>query len=146
MKTLAVSACLIGENCKYNGGNNKLSDELLKRLSEKYKLVPVCPEVFGGLSVPRFPCEISRGEVYNSNGDNVTDAFSTGALRALEIAKNENCGIALLKERSPSCGYGEIYDGSFSHKVITGNGICAELFEKNGIVIFGETKIGYLVE
>lgn len=146
MKSLAVSACLLGENCKYSGGNNRLDEKLISKLKEKYNLVPVCPEVLGGLAVPRFPSEIRDGKVINSDGEDVTEAFTCGAKRAFETAMSCNCTVALLKERSPSCGYGEIYDGSFSHKIIPGNGVCAELFDRNGISVFGESKIADLIE
>lgn len=138
MKIL-VSACLLGENCKYSGGNNKC-DEIIE-LGKKHKLIPICPECFGGLPIPRVPSEIKNGRVYAKTGENLTDEFNDGAEKALYVAEESGCQLAILKERSPSCGFGEIYDGSFSGKTIRGNGITAQLLYDHGIVILGETKI-----
>lgn len=137
MKIL-VSACLLGENCKYNGGNNKC-EEILE-LGKKHKLIPICPECFGGLPIPRVPSEIKDGRVYSKTGEDLTEAFNDGAEKALYVAEESGCQLAILKERSPSCGFGEIYDGSFSGKTIRGNGITAQLLYDHGIVILGETK------
>lgn len=137
MKIL-VSACLLGENCKYSGGNNKC-DEILE-LGKKHKLIPICPECFGGLPIPRVPSEIKNGRVYSKTGEDLTEAFNDGAEKALYVAEESGCQLAILKERSPSCGFGEIYDGSFSSKTIRGNGITAQLLYDHGIVILGETK------
>lgn len=138
MKIL-VSACLLGENCKYSGGNNKC-DEIIE-LEKKHKLIPVCPECFGGLPIPRVPSEIKNGRVYAKTGEDLTEAFEDGAEKSLYVAEESGCQLAILKERSPSCGFGEIYDGSFSGKTIQGNGITAQLLYDHGIVILGETKI-----
>lgn len=138
MKIL-VSACLLGENCKYSGGNNKC-DKILE-LGKKHKLIPICPECFGGLPIPRVPGEIKNGRVYSKTGEDLTEAFNDGAEKALYVAEESGCQLAILKERSPSCGFGEIYDGSFSGKTIRGNGITAQLLYDHGIVILGETKI-----
>lgn len=138
MKIL-VSACLLGENCKYSGGNNKC-DKILE-LGKKHKLIPICPECFGGLPIPRVPSEIKDGRVYSKTGEDLTEAFNDGAEKALYVAEESGCQLAILKERSPSCGFGEIYDGSFSGKTIRGNGITAQLLYDHGIVILGETKM-----
>ena len=138
MKIL-VSACLLGENCKYSGGNNKC-DEIIE-LGKRHKLIPVCPECFGGLQIPRVPSEIKNGRVYAKTGEDLTEAFEDGAEKSLYVAEESGCQLAILKERSPSCGFGEIYDGSFSGKTIQGNGITAQLLYDHGIVILGETKI-----
>lgn len=138
MKIL-VSACLLGENCKYNGGNNLI--ENLKKELPDLEFIPVCPEVLGGLSIPRAPSEISNGRVINTEGADVTNNFLNGAKKALETAKNEGVRFALLKAKSPSCGKGEIYDGSFSGKTVSGNGIAAELLIKNGVEVFTEKEI-----
>lgn len=140
MKTkILVSACLLGENCKYSGGNNK-NDEVIA-LGEEYDLVPICPECFAGLPIPRVPSEIKDGRVYSKNGEDLTDKFLEGAQQALYIAKECNATCAVLKENSPSCGFGKIYDGSFSGKKIDGNGIAAQLLFDNEIQIFGESQI-----
>ena len=125
-----VSACLLGENCKYNGGNN-LSPELV-RLLGGHTVIPVCPEVLGGLPTPRIPAEIVNGKVLNRNGDSVDEAFRKGAEKALETAKQEKPDLIILQSRSPSCGVREIYDGTFSGRKIAGQGIFAELLTKAG--------------
>ena len=127
---IMVSACLLGENCKYNGGNN-LNAELLRRLSG-HTVIPVCPEVLGGLPVPRSPAEIVSGTVFNREGVCVDAAFREGAAKALETAQKELPDLIILQPRSPSCGAGEIYDGSFSGTLIPGWGIFADLAVRAG--------------
>ena len=140
MKTkILVSACLLGENCKYSGGNNK-NDEVIA-LADSFELIPVCPECFGGLTIPRLPSEIKGGRVYAKDGEDVTDAFVSGAEQTLYITKETNAPCAVLKENSPSCGFGKIYDGTFSGNKIDGNGITAQLLFDNEIQIFGESQI-----
>lgn len=139
---ILVSACLLGENCKYNGGNNKNEDVIA--LGEKYDLVPICPECFGGLTIPRVPSEIKDGRVYSKDGDDLTENFLIGADQTLYIAAESNAQIAVLKENSPSCGFGMIYDGTFTGKKIRGNGITAQLLYENGIQIFGESRVNNL--
>ena len=107
MKIL-VSACLLGENCKYNGGNNK--NENVIKLGKKHTLIPICPETFACLPTPRVPSEIRDGRVYSKNGEDLTEAFYDGAEKALYVAEETGCQTAILKERSPSCGFGKIYD------------------------------------
>ena len=138
-KPLLISACLLGENCKYNGGNN--FNEAVLPLGECYELIPICPEQDGGLPTPRTPSEQLGDRVLSKDGADVTAQFLCGAQRALETAKAHGCTIALLKERSPSCGCGAIYDGTFSGTVIPGDGVTAELLKANGIAIFGESRI-----
>ena len=122
---IMVSACLLGENCKYNGGNNR-NPELLRLLSG-HEIIPVCPEVLGGLPTPRIPAEIVNGTVVNREGVSVDDAFRYGAKKALEIAMQEKPDLIVLQSRSPSCGVKEIYDGTFSGKLIPGHGVFAEM-------------------
>ena len=140
---LLVSACLVGVNCKYSGGNNALPPELLAALEEKYRLVPICPERDGGLPTPRLPSERKGKRVLNRAGEDVTEAFRRGAQFALETARREGCRLALLKERSPSCGSGKIYDGSFSGTLIPGDGVAAALLKEHGIAVFGETEFAF---
>lgn len=142
MKIL-VSACLLGENCKYSGGNNKC-DAVIK-LGEQFQLIPVCPECFGELPVPREPSEIRGDCVFTKSGVDVTAEFLDGAEKTLYVAMESNCSAAVLKQRSPSCGYGEIYDGTFSGRLCRGNGVTADLLAKNGIMIFGESDIDRLL-
>lgn len=143
MKIL-VSACLLGENCKYNGGNNYCAD--IEKLKEHFELVAICPERFGGLEIPRPPSEIVGDRVVSKLGEDVTSEFMDGAEQSLYIAKELNCCAAVLKERSPSCGFGKIYDGSFSGTLCDGNGITAQLLFDNEIQVFGESKIDKLID
>ena len=143
MINVLVSACLMGENCKYNGGNNYVKDiELIKT---KANLVSVCPEVDGGLSVPRLPSEIKGERVVAKSGEDVTEYFVKGAELALETAKKHSCKIALLKAKSPSCGTGMVYDGSFEGVLCDGDGVTALLLKKNGIKVLNETQIDELL-
>lgn len=138
MKIL-ISHCFLGENCKYNGGNN-YNAELLNVL-KNHELIPVCPETFGGLSSPRLPAEIVGGKVLFSDGSDVTQAFVNGAKKALEIAKAQGAKVAVLKANSPSCGSGIIYDGTFTGKKVRGYGVAAKLFMENGIKVYSEQDI-----
>ncbi len=142
-EALLVSACLLGTNCKYNGGNNALPPERLAALEERFRLVPVCPERDGGLPTPRLPSERRGERVVNRAGEDVTEAFRRGAELALETALREGCRLALLKERSPSCGSGRIYDGSFTGTVFPGDGVTAEMLKKSGLTVCSETEFAY---
>ena len=139
---IMVSACLIGENCKYDGGNNK--DERIAVLAEDHELIPVCPEVLGGLPTPRIPSEIRNGVVYNREGGNVDAEFRAGAIKCLEIAKKEQPDLIILKSRSPSCGVKQHYDGTFTGTLIDGPGITAELLSINGFCVVDDEE--YLKE
>lgn len=138
MKIL-ISHCFLGENCKYNGGNN-YNAELLNVL-KNHELIPVCPETFGGLKSPRFPAEIVGDKVLFSDGSDVTQAFVNGAKKALEIAKAQGVKVAVLKANSPSCGSGIIYDGTFTGKKVSGYGVAAKLLMENGIKVYSEQDI-----
>lgn len=135
---LLISACLIGVRCRYDGGCKSI--DCLNRLNERFTLIPICPEVMGGLPTPRIPAERVGARVMMDNGRNVTEAFQQGAECALSVARATNCTLALLKERSPSCGCGHIYDGTFTGSTCEGNGVTADLFLQNGIRIFGESQ------
>lgn len=139
-----ISACLAGINCKFNGENNLLDRGILDEISKKYHLLFVCPEVFGGLSTPREPAEMKGGLVVTKTAKNVSENFKFGAEICLKIAKLNGCKKAILKTRSPSCGSGQIYDGSFSKKLIFGDGVAAKLLKENGILVFSEDEIGRL--
>ena len=128
-----VSACLVGINCRYDG-KNKLDKKLLK-LFKQGKLIPVCPEQLGGLTTPRIPAEQLGEKVITKDGQNVTENFIKGAKETLKIAKQFEIKEAILKSKSPSCGFGEIYDGTFSGKTKKGNGITADMLHKAGIKI-----------
>lgn len=133
---MLCSACLLGIKCRYDGGS-KLSRKVIRLLQEK-TLIPVCPEVLGGLSTPREPAEQKGGRVYLKSGKDVTSNFNKGAREVLKIAKLLNVKQAILKQKSPSCGYGKIYDGSFSGKIIRGKGIAASFLEEAGVEIITE--------
>ena len=128
-----VSACLLGTNCKYNGGNNR-SEALIGKLAG-HEIIPVCPEVAGGLPTPRIPAEIANGTVMNRRGQNVDAAFRAGAVAVLELAKNERPDLIILQSRSPSCGVKEIYDGIFSGRLIPGQGVFAALASEAGYTV-----------
>lgn len=139
---LLVSACLLGENCKYSGGNNY--NPAVEALRERFELIPICPEQLGGLPTPRVPSERVGDKVLNREGTDVTDAFRLGAEKALEIALAHGVRRAVLQERSPSCGSGTVYDGTFSGRLIPGQGVTAELLRKNGIQVRGGSRTGEL--
>lgn len=139
-----ISACLAGINCKFNGENNLLDREILDEISKKYHLLFVCPEVFGGLSTPREPAEMKEGLVVTKTAKDVSENFTNGAKICLKIAKLNGCKKAILKARSPSCGSGQIYDGSFTKRLILGDGVAAKLLKENGILVFSEDEIGQL--
>ena len=132
MKIL-VSACLLGKNCKYNGGNN-LNQGVLDFV-EGHEVIGVCPEQLGGLSTPRLPAEIVDGVVTNKEGVSVDAEFRKGAQEALAAALEKKVDLAILQSRSPSCGVKEIYDGSFSGKKIKGQGVFAKLLSAHGIKV-----------
>ena len=138
MKIL-ISRCLLGEPCRYDGKSIPCEDAI--KLKEKYEFVPVCPEVLGGLKTPRCPAERVGDKVLTKEGKDVTKEYTHGAELALEIATENGCTIAVLKEKSPSCGCGEIYDGTFSKALTDGDGVTAGLLKKNGIKVIGESKI-----
>ena len=129
MKIL-VSACLLGENCKYNGKNNY--SEHVAAYVAGHEVIPVCPEVLGGLTTPRDPAEIVDGVVTNCKGVNVDRQFRDGAEEALRIAEKNGIDLAVLQSRSPSCGVNQIYDGSFTGRLIPGQGVFAGLLRENG--------------
>ena len=130
---IMLSACLMGENCKYNGGNN-LSEKVLEYI-KGHEVISVCPEVMGGLPTPRIPAEIVDGIVTAKDGRNVDKEFRTGAEKALQIAKENQVDLVILQSRSPSCGSKQIYDGTFSGKRIDGQGVFARMLMENGFQI-----------
>ncbi len=141
---LLISACLLGVRCRYDGGRKPL--EGLEQLIDKHVLIPVCPEVLGGLPTPRVPAERIGERVMNKDGRDVTDNYRRGAEEALRLARMAGCTHALLKERSPSCGCGMIYDGTFSGKLCKGDGVCGALLKANGIKVLGESRVQELLE
>ena len=136
---ILVSACLLGVDCKYSGGNN-LNEKVLDYIKD-YEVIPVCPEIMGGLSTPRPPSERIGDKVLNNQGIDVTNEYTKGANETLKLAKLFNVKKALLKAKSPSCGKGKIYDGTFKGVLVTGNGVTVELLESNGIEVITEQDL-----
>ena len=138
MENLLISACLLGVECKYSGASNALPEETIEKLRTRYRLIPVCPETAGGLPTPRDPSERLGERVVSCRGADVTAQFKKGAEAALTLARRYGCTTALMKEHSPSCGSGLIYDGSFSGKLVKGDGCAAELLKAAGVSVVGE--------
>ena len=135
--TLLVSACLLGLPCRYDGAS-KPAPQVLELMAE-HRLIPVCPEQLGELPTPRPPAECRGCRVINRAGRDVTAEYVRGAESALELARLYGCRGAILKERSPSCGCGYIYDGSFSGTLVPGDGVTARLLKAHGIPVTGES-------
>ncbi len=133
-----ISSCLVGINCRYNATSTL--DLELKKLIDEGKAIALCPELLAGLPTPRPPCEIQIESgvtvVKSKAGEDFTDMFKKAGEETLKVCKNKNINKAILQSRSPSCGYGKIYDGSFEGNLIKGNGLTADLLSKNGIEIF----------
>lgn len=144
MINILISACLLGEKCRYDGNDNLISE--LDLLREKCAFIPVCPEVLGGLPIPRNPSEIVFDRVVMNDGTDVTEEYLKGAEIALGTAIENGCEIALMKAKSPSCGNGKIYDGTFSRTLTDSDGITVRLLKENGIRVFDERQISELLE
>ena len=136
---ILVSACLLGCACRYDGGSKPCA--AVRALAARHTLIPVCPEIYGGLPTPRTPCEIVGGRVLSRDGADRTDAYRRGASEALRLAGALGCRAALLKARSPACGSGEVYDGSFSGTLTAGDGVAAAALSAAGIAVFGEDRL-----
>ncbi|NCA66513.1 MAG: DUF523 domain-containing protein [Clostridia bacterium] len=135
---ILISACILGIHCRYDG-SEVVNDFIISHIG-KHNFIPICPEQLGGLKTPREPSEILRNAVLSKSGEDITQNYIKGAAETLKIAKMLDCKYAILKDRSPSCGAGIIYDGTFSGKRIAGNGITAELLIKNGITVILESQ------
>lgn len=136
-----ISACLLGVDCKYDGGNNSLPEDMIVKLTGKYGLIPVCPECYGGLTTPRTPSERLGDKVVSKTGADVTRQFCKGAEAALYLARLFGARTAILKANSPSCGSGTIYDGTFTGTLAAGDGVTAELLKANGIKVIDENAL-----
>ena len=134
-----VSACLAGINCNYKGEARPCQKVI--ELVKQGKAILVCSEQLGGLTTPRIPAEQRDNKIFTKDGKDVTTQFEKGAEEALEIAKLANCDEAILKAKSPSCGSGKVYDGTFSGKLINGDGVFAKILKKNNIKVFTEDEI-----
>lgn len=142
---ILISRCLLGEPCRYDGKSKPVAAvEQLEGAG--HTLIPVCPEVLGGLPTPRPPAERQRdGRVVNRLGGDVTREYRLGAQLALELAQEHHCAVAVLKAKSPSCGNREIYSGDFSKTLISGQGVAAELLSAQGIAVLNETELEELL-
>ena len=138
---ILVSHCFLGEPCRYDG-TSRLDRQVIALHSTGHNLIPVCPEVLGGLETPRSPAELQPdGRVLTQDGQDVTAAYRAGAERVLELARESGCTVAVLKARSPSCGCGEVYDGTFTHTVTPGWGIAARLLADAGLEVMDEEHL-----
>lgn len=138
-EVIFVSACLCGVNCRYNGRgelNLKIKDLMIDNM-----IIPVCPEQLGGLTTPRDPCEIKEGLIITYKGDDLTAYFNKGALEVLKLMNLYGSKKAILKERSPSCGVNFVYDGSFTGKVVKGEGLLSKLLRENDVLVVSEDEI-----
>ena len=144
MKKLLISSCLLGVSCRYDG--RSVPNDNAKNLSEKFSLVPFCPEIYGGLPTPRIPSERVGERVMSKAGADVTDNYNKGAMEGVTLCRELGIEIALLKEKSPACGSRGIYDGTFSGTLVDGEGVLAELLRKNGIKVYGESQIEDLIK
>lgn len=142
MGKIAVSACLLGENCKYNGGNNR-NEAVLKFLEGK-EVIPVCPEVLGGLPVPRIPAEIRDGVAWNRNGENVDEQFKRGVELTMKAFAEEDIELAVLQSRSPTCGVKQVYDGTFTGTLIPGQGLLVKALTEKGYKVIDAEDISNL--
>lgn len=133
MAKIIVSACLLGENCKYSGGNN--FDPNVAAFAEGREVIPVCPEVLAGLGIPRTPIEIRDGAVVSRDGVNVDAAIRTAVAQILEQLKDADIECAILKARSPTCGVHQIYDGTFTGTLVDGTGVLAQALKDAGYIV-----------
>ena len=145
-EALLISECLLGEPCRYDGQSNALPVETLLALSERYALIPVCPEQQGQLPTPRTPSERLGDRVVTKTGEDVTNAFYLGARMAQVLVLTSGAKLALLKERSPSCGKGPIYDGTFTGTLTDRSGVTAEALMQDGVTVYGESEVEKLIE
>ena len=138
MKVL-VSACLLGENCKYNGGNN-YNAAVAEYVKDK-EILPICPEMMAGMGCPRIPIEIVGGVLMDRNGNNVDAVMRSAVALAMERIRKEEIQCAILQSRSPTCGVNQIYDGSFSGKLIPGSGVLAQALKEEGYRVIDAEEI-----
>lgn len=156
LEKILVSACLLGEPVRYDGRSKKIENTILKQWRDEGRLVIVCPEVNGGLAVPRPAAEITSGsaaDILDGHGtvmtqaqDDVTKYFLRGAEHALALCQQHAINVAILKENSPSCGSSKVHDGSFSHSLVAGEGITTALLRRHGIRVYSEHDIVAVAE
>lgn len=143
---LLVSSCLLGEKVRYDAKGNKIDSKLFESILNTHQIFSFCPEVEGGLPIPRPAAEIHNKRVLSSTNIDFTKEFEEGALKALTLCMKENIIFALLKSKSPSCGNKQIYDGSFSGKLIDGMGLCVKKLQAHNIMVFNENELEALVK
>jgi len=146
---ILISACLLGEKVRYDGRDNLIDNQHITQWHKEGRLIPVCPEMAGGLPTPRSPAEIQTKFplcITSITGEDVTPQFLAGAERTLELAKKEGCCCALLKSRSPSCGNLEVYDGNFNDTIKAGSGATADELMRNGLPVYNERQMDQLIE
>ena len=142
-KNILISACLLGKECRYNGRHSKLQN----LSNSNVEWISVCPEELGEFGVPRPPAEKQKnGRILTKSGNDVTEKFNNGAREALKIAVDNKCEMAILKSKSPSCGKGEIYDGTFSNILVNDDGVFTKLCTKNGIEVISSNEINKIEE
>ncbi|PWV54655.1 DUF523 domain-containing protein [Nocardiopsis sp. L17-MgMaSL7] len=157
MRKVLVSACLMGRRVRYDGRAKPVGDDTVTRWREEGRLVVHCPEIAGGLPVPRPPAEIEpgadaadvlagRARIRTPEGVDVTDHFVSGARAALATARTHGVVVAVLKESSPSCGTSEVYDGAFEGRKVPGEGVTAHLLRENGVAVFNEDEVAQAAE
>ena len=139
MSKIIISACLLGENCKYNGGNNY--DPAVEAFCRGREVIPVCPEVLAGLGIPRIPIEIKDGKVIRRDGVIVDEAIRTAVAQILAQIKDEEIECAVLKARSPTCGVKQVYDGTFSGKLVDGAGVLAQALKDAGYIVLDNEEL-----
>lgn len=152
---LLISACLLGQPVRYDGAGKGMADGWQEKLASSFSLLPVCPEVAGGLPIPRAAAEIrgqhgaavwlGQARVIDSHGEDVSAAFRDGAQKALQLAREHDCQLALLKANSPSCGNTQIYSGDFDGRLREGSGVCASLLAQHDIRVFNENELDSLL-
>ena len=140
---ILVSACLMGVNCRFDGKSNLMPQ--LEELKAKHDCIPVCAELYGGLPTPRTPAEIQGDKLVTRDGRDVTANFVKGAAEVARMAKLYDCKVAILKENSPSCGSGKVYDGTFSKTLVEGDGLTAKALKELGVTVYGESEIEKLL-
>jgi uncharacterized protein YbbK (DUF523 family) len=146
MEKVLISSCFLGNKVRYDGKDNLLTENVIQRWQREHRLVVICPELAGGLAIPRAPAEIqladdNKTSVLTNSGEDVTPAFERGAHEALRVCQLHGIRYALLKESSPSCGSSTIYDGSFSQQKQPGEGVTTSLLRANGITVYSENTI-----
>ena len=141
---ILISACLLGVRCRYDGASK--CHPLVQALALRHTLVPVCPEQLGGLATPRPPAERRGSRVVTCDGGDVTEQYCRGAEETLRLCRAMGCEAAVLKERSPACGCGAVYDGSFSGTLVSGDGVAAACLKAHGIPVYGESRLEELLK